>query len=159
LTGRLNEPAYKRIMEKYRNPFPTVDLIIEMEEKDNPQGIILIKRKNPPYGWALPGGFVDYGETLEQAAVREAKEETSLDVQLICQMHTYSDPSRDPRKHTISTVFIARAKGKPVAQDDAQEIGIFTREELNFPLAFDHQKILEDYFKKRSSREKKLRKR
>jgi 8-oxo-dGTP diphosphatase len=141
-------------MEQYRNPFPTVDLIIEMEGKDRTQGIILIKRKNPPHGWALPGGFVDYGETLEQAAVREAKEETSLDVQLVCQMHTYSDPSRDPRKHTISTVFIAKAKGKPIAQDDAQEIGIFTKEELNFPLAFDHRRILEDYFKKRFPIEK-----
>lgn len=140
-------------MNKYRNPFPTVDLIIEMEEKGGTQGIILIKRKNPPYGWALPGGFVDYGETLEQAAVREAKEETSLDVQLLCQMHTYSDPSRDPRKHTISTVFIAKAKGEPTAQDDALEIGIFSKEELNFPLAFDHQKILEDYFKRKSVRE------
>lgn len=144
-------------MEKYRNPIPTVDLIIEMEGEDVPQGIVLIKRKYPPYGWALPGGFVDYGETLEQAAVREAKEETSLDVQLECQMHTYSDPQRDPRKHTISTVFIARAKGKPVAQDDAQEIGIFTREELKFPLAFDHHKILEDYFKRKSSKKKILR--
>ena len=141
-------------MEKYRNPIPTVDLIIQMEGEDGLQGIVLIKRKYPPYGWALPGGFVDYGETLEQAAVREAKEETSLDVQLECQMHTYSDPQRDPRKHTISTVFIAQAKGKPVAQDDAQEIGIFTREELKFPLAFDHQKILEDYFKRKSSTKK-----
>ncbi len=140
-------------MNKYRNPFPTVDLIIEMEAKGGTHGIILIKRKNPPYGWALPGGFVDYGETLEQAAVREAKEETSLDVQLLCQMHTYSDPSRDPRKHTISTVFIAKAKGEPIAQDDALEIGIFSKEELNFPLAFDHQKILEDYFKRKSVRE------
>ncbi len=139
-------------MNKYKNPIPTVDLIIEMQGENSLQGIVLIKRKYPPYGWALPGGFVDYGETLEQAAVREAKEETSLDVQLVCQMHTYSDPHRDPRKHTISTVFIARAKGKPVAQDDALEIGIFTRENLNFPLAFDHQKILEDYFKRKSSK-------
>jgi len=133
-------------MKKHRNPVPTVDIIIEVERKDGAKGIILIKRKNPPYGWALPGGFVDYGETLEQAAVREAKEETSLDIQLLCQMHTYSDPDRDPRQHTISTVFIARGRGKPQARDDAQEIGIFSREELNFPLTFDHKKILEDYF-------------
>ena len=117
-----------------------------MERKDGSQGIILIKRKNPPFGWALPGGFVDYGETLEQAAVREAKEETALNIQILCQMHTYSDPDRDPRQHTISTVFIARGQGKPQARDDALEIGIFSREELNFPLAFDHKKILEDYF-------------
>ena len=139
-------------MDKYRNPIPTDDLIIEMEGEEGPQGIVLIKRKYPPYGWALPGGFVEYGETLEQAAIREAKEETSLEVQLECQMHTYSDPKRDPRKHTITTVFIAQANGKPIAQDDAQEIGIFTREQMNFPLAFDHQKILEDYFKRKSSK-------
>jgi len=137
-------------MKKHRNPVPTVDIIIEADRKDGRQGIILIKRRNPPYGWALPGGFVDYGETLEQAAVREAKEETSLDIQLLCQMHTYSDPDRDPRQHTISTVFIARGRGKPQARDDAQEIGIFSREELNFPLVFDHKKILEDYFKRKS---------
>ena len=137
-------------MKKHRNPVPTVDIIIEADRKDGRQGIILIKRRNPPYGWALPGGFVDYGETLEQAAVREAKEETSLDIQLLCQMHTYSDPDRDPRQHMISTVFIARGRGKPQARDDAQEIGIFSREELNFPLVFDHKKILEDYFKRKS---------
>ena len=123
-----------------------MDIIIEIATEDGRQGIVLIKRKYPPYGWALPGGFVDYGESLEQAAVREAKEETSLDIQLQCQMHTYSDPKRDPRKHTISTVFIARAKGNPVARDDAQEIKVFSEEELNFPLAFDHKKILTDYF-------------
>lgn len=139
-------------MNKYRNPIPTVDLIIEMQGEEGPQGIVLIKRKYPPYGWALPGGFVEYGETLEQAAIREAKEETSLEVQLECQMHTYSDPKRDPRKHTITTVFIARANGTPIAKDDAEEIGIFKREQMNFPLAFDHQKILEDYFKRKSSK-------
>ena len=137
-------------MRKSRNPVPTVDIIIEVLNKDGRQGILLIKRKNPPYGWALPGGFVDYGETLEEAAIWEAKEETSLDIQIKCQMHTYSDPDRDPRQHTISTVFIAQAEGKPIARDDAQEIGVFSREELNFPLAFDHKKILEDYFNRKS---------
>jgi ADP-ribose pyrophosphatase YjhB (NUDIX family) len=137
-------------MRKHRNPVPTVDIIIEVLNKDGRQGILLIKRKNPPYGWALPGGFVDYGETLEEAAIREAKEETSLDIQIKCQMHTYSDPDRDPRQHTISTVFIAQAEGKPVARDDAQEIEVFSREGLNFPLAFDHKKILEDYFNRKS---------
>jgi len=92
---------------------------------------------------------VDYGESLEQAAVREAKEETSLDVQLQCQMHTYSDPKRDPRKHTISTVYIARAKGTPEARDDAQEIMVVSTDEINFPLAFDHEKILADYRERR----------
>ena len=136
-------------MKKYRCPFPTVDIIIEIKREDKKEGIVLIKRKNPPHGWALPGGFVDYGESLEQAAVREAKEETSLDIQLKTQLHTYSDPKRDLRQHTISTVYVATARGKPKAQDDAQEIGIFTKEEINFPLAFDHQEILTDYFKQK----------
>lgn len=133
-------------MKKHRNPVPTVDIIIEVLREDGKEGIVLINRKNPPYGWALPGGFVDYGESLEEAAVREAKEETSLDIQLVCQFHTYSDPKRDPRHHTISTVFIARASGKPKAHDNAREIGIFTEEEINFSLAFDHNQILKDYF-------------
>jgi ADP-ribose pyrophosphatase YjhB (NUDIX family) len=137
-------------MRKHRNPVPTVDIIIEVLNKDGEQRILLIKRKNPPFGWALPGGFVDYGETLEEAAIREAKEETSLDIQIKDQMHTYSDPRRDPRQHTISTVFIAQAEGKPVARDDALKIGMFSREELNFPLAFDHKTILEDYFNRKS---------
>ena len=96
-------------MKRYKNPFPTVDVIIEVEREDGRQGIILIKRKNPPYGWALPGGFVNYGETLEEAAIREVKEETSLDIEIRFQLHTYSDPKRDPRQHTISTVYVARA--------------------------------------------------
>lgn len=126
-----------------RNPIPTVDIIIEV----NNDGIILIRRKNPPYGWALPGGYVDYGESLEAAAIREAKEETSLDVELIRQFHTYSDPDRDPRGHTISTVFIARAEGLPEAGDDARELRIFSRNNLPQELAFDHSKILQDYIK------------
>lgn len=141
-------------MKKYKNPSPTVDIIIEMDTKNGRKGIVLIKRKNFPFGWALPGGFVDYGESLEQAAVREAKEETSLDIQLECQMHTYSDPKRDPRKHTISTVFIARAEGNPVAQDDAQEIQVFPLDDLKIQLAFDHDKILADYFERRSKKDK-----
>jgi len=111
---------------KHKIPIPTVDIIIEIKRKDGKQGIVLIKRKNPPHGWVLPGGFVDYGESLEKAAVRESKEETSLDIKLIKQMHTYSEPTRDPRFHTISTVFIAQANGQPKAQDDASEIGIFS---------------------------------
>lgn len=130
-------------IECYRNPFPTVDIIIELSDK----GIVLIKRKNPPLGWAIPGGFVDYGESLEDAAVREAKEETRLDVELISQFHTYSRPDRDPRHHSISTVFIAHAHGTPVAADDAKEIGIFTQDNLPDPIVFDHREILTDYFK------------
>ncbi len=126
----------------HRNPFPTVDIIIEING-----GIVLIERKNPPHGWAMPGGFVDYGESLEDSAMREAKEETSLDVDLTEQFHTYSDPNRDPRHHTITTVFIAKATGTPRAQDDAKSLGIFTEDTLPQPLAFDHAKILDDYFR------------
>lgn len=137
-------------MKKHKSPIPTVDIIIEITRKNGQEGIILIKRKNPPHGWALPGGFVDYGESLEEAAVREAKEETSLYIKLKSQFHTYSDPKRDPRQHTISTVYVATAQGRPKAQDDAQDIRIFTEEEINFPLAFDHKKILADYFKQKN---------
>lgn len=133
-------------MAERKSPIPAVDLIIELKLPDGRTGLVLIERKNPPYGWALPGGFVEYGETLEQAAIREAMEETSLNVELLQQFHTYSDPNRDPRFHTISTVFIARATGEPAAADDAKKVGVFTREEINFPLAFDHRQILEDYF-------------
>jgi 8-oxo-dGTP diphosphatase len=132
-------------MSSHRNPAPTVDLIIEMEDSEGRTGIVLIERKNPPFGWALPGGFVEYGETLEEAAVREAKEETSLDVRLVRQFHSYSAPDRDPRGHTITTVFIARATGRPRARDDARAVGIFDRETIPHPLAFDHGKILADY--------------
>jgi 8-oxo-dGTP diphosphatase len=127
---------------KPRNPFLTVDAIIEAEG-----GIILIKRKNPPPGWAIPGGFVDYGESLEDAVRREAKEETGLDIKLLRQFHTYSDPGRDPRHHTVSTIFIASASGRPVAGDDAKEAGIFTKDSLPKDIAFDHRQILEDYFR------------
>ncbi len=109
------------------------------------EGIVLIRRKNPPAGWALPGGFVDYGETLEDAALREAKEETGLDVRLVRQFHSYSDPHRDPRGHTISTVFLAEAAGQAAAGDDAAEIGVFSAKGLPDNLAFDHRQILEDY--------------
>jgi ADP-ribose pyrophosphatase YjhB (NUDIX family) len=128
--------------EDYRSPVPTVDIVIEV----NGRGIVLIKRKNTPVGWALRGGFVDYGESLEKAAVREAFEETSLRVELEGQFHTYSDPSRNPRQHTISTVFIARADGTPKAADDAVEISIFKEDELPGLLMFDHSEILAYYF-------------
>ncbi|MFH1488223.1 MAG: NUDIX hydrolase [Pseudomonadota bacterium] len=136
-------PHCGKAVEKYLNPFPTVDIIIETEG-----GILLIRRKDPPHGWALPGGFVDYGESLETAAIREAREETSLHVELISQMGAYSDPDRDPRQHTITVVFVARAEGRPRAADDALEIGVFNRETLPEHLVFDHHQILRDYFKK-----------
>ena len=128
--------------ENHRNPVPTVDIIIEVAGR----GVVLIERKNIPHGWALPGGFVDYGESLEAAAVREAKEETSLEVQLIEQFYTYSDPSRDPRKHTISTVYIATAQGVPRAADDAKTAGVYSENQLPKPIVFDHSRILADYF-------------
>jgi ADP-ribose pyrophosphatase YjhB (NUDIX family) len=120
---------------------PAVDLIIEIEGK----GLVLIERRNPPPGWALPGGFVEVGESLEQAAVREAKEETCLDVELLGQFHTYSDPHRDPRMHCISTVFVAKASGTPKAEDDAKSVALFPKDRLPDTLAFDHRRILEDY--------------
>ncbi len=130
-----------------RNPIPTVDIIIEVNDK-----IVLIKRKNPPHGWALPGGFVDYGESFEDAAAREAFEETGLLLDGLEQFHTYSDPSRDARMHTASTVFIAQSDDLPRAGDDAAEAGLFGETELP-SLAFDHARILSDYFahRKRSA--------
>jgi len=129
----------------FRNPFPTVDIIIEIETSLK-KGIVLIKRKNPPYGWAIPGGFVDYGESLENAAIREAGEETALEVILTRQFHTYSDPGRDPRSHTISTVFIASASGEPEGRDDAAEAAVFSEDEIPADMAFDHRMIIEDYY-------------
>lgn len=129
---------------KRRNPVPTVDIIIEMGG-----GVVLINRANEPHGWALPGGFVDYGESLEEAAAREALEETGLRVELKRQMHTYSDPARDKRLHTISTVFVAIGYGKLMAGDDAAEARVFSHETLPGNLAFDHRDILDDYFLRR----------
>lgn len=128
-----------------RNPLLTVDVIIEAAG-----GIVLIERANPPPGWALPGGFVDYGESLEAAARREAAEETGLAVTLVEQFHTYSAPDRDPRHHSVSTVFIARAEGTPHGGDDARRAQVFALDRLPSPLAFDHGRILDDYRRYRS---------
>ncbi|MFC1828251.1 NUDIX domain-containing protein [Thermodesulfobacteriota bacterium] len=133
--------------QKYRNPLVTVDIIIEIDG-----GIVLVERRNPPLGWALPGGFVDYGESLEAAAVREAKEETSLDILLKEQFHTYSDPHRDPRHHTVTTVYIASGVGTPKARDDAKDLGVFSKNELPSPVVFDHGQIIGDYFQYREGR-------
>jgi 8-oxo-dGTP diphosphatase len=124
---------------KPTTPLLTVDIIIEVTG-----GIVLIERKNPPPGWALPGGFVDVGESLAHAAVREAREETSLEVTLTEQLFAYSDPKRDPRGSTVSVVFIGRAVGTPRAEDDAKNIAIHTLDQLP-ALAFDHDQILADY--------------
>jgi len=140
------EPQNPRTPEplQWRQPKLTVDVIIDVGGK-----VVLIKRRNPPPGWAIPGGFVDYGETLEQAVAREAKEETSLDLADLRQFHVYSDPGRDPRHHTVTLVFTAQGRGEPKAADDAQEIGLFTLDRLPEPLAFDHRQILDDYFSRR----------
>ena len=129
----------------YKNPFPTVDIIIEVEDK-----IVLIYRKNYPQGWALPGGFVDYGETLEEAAIREAKEETNLDIEILYLLGCYSDPKRDPRFHTVTTVFVAKGKGELKGQDDAKLARLFRVNEIPWnELVFDHAKILKDYLNKK----------
>ena len=128
----------------YRNPVPTVDIIIELIDRPS-RPILLIERQNPPLGWALPGGFVDYGESVETAAVREALEETSLSVELIEQFYVYSDPDRDPRQHTLSVVFIASAIGEPKAADDAKNLQLFEPWRLPKQLCFDHDRILKDY--------------
>ena len=129
----------------YRNPAPTVDIIIELADRPH-RPIILIERLYEPLGWAIPGGFVDYGEAVETAAMREAKEEIGLDIELLEQFHVYSDPRRDKRKHTISIVFLATATGDPVAGDDAKHFQIFNLWELPKNLCFDHGKILQDYW-------------
>ena len=125
----------------YRNPLLTVDVIIEMDSG----GIVLIERRNPPLGWALPGGFVDYGERLEAAAQREAWEETGLLLRSLRQFRAYSDPTRDLRHHTVTVVFIAQSQGQPQAADDAKNLGVFPADSLPTPLVFDHGQILADY--------------
>lgn len=127
-------------VEIYRNPLLTIDIIISLQH-----GILLIERKNPPYGWALPGGFVDYGESLETAAAREAKEETGLELEELRQFRAYSAPERDPRHHTVSVVFTATGRGEPVAADDAKRLRVFPLDRLPAELAFDHATILADY--------------
>ncbi len=134
-------PECGSAVRTYANPYPTVDIIIDVQGR----GIVLIKRKNPPHGWAIPGGFIDYGESVEQAAVREAREETGLEVVLKGVLGVYSDPARDSRMHTISTVFVATASGVPHAGDDAAEARCFAPEEIPSPLCFDHRLILQHY--------------
>lgn len=129
-------------MSPATHPLPTVDVIIRLPD----HSIVLIRRRNPPPGWAIPGGFIDVGETAADAARREAEEETSLRVHLRELFHVYSDPRRDARGHTVSVVYIADAEGTPLAADDAAEAGTFTEKTLPDELAFDHAQILSDYF-------------
>lgn len=130
---------------KLETPKLTVDLII-----DTGAGlIVLVERKNEPFGWALPGGFVDLDESAEEAAMREAKEETGLEIELVRQFHLYSNPGRDPRGATASMVFLARAKGTPKAGSDAKNVQIFHQGNLPPDICFDHRQILNDYFLER----------
>jgi len=133
------------------HPRPTVDVVIELDDR-----VVLVRRKHPPHGWAIPGGFVDDGERVEDAARREMREETSLDVELTELLGVYSDPARDPRGHTVSTVYVGRATGTPRAADDAAEIDLFDEQHLPAPLAFDHAQILADYFRWRRTGERPL---
>lgn len=135
-------PKCGAAVEVYRNPLLTVDVIIRIPGR----GIVLIERKNPPFGWALPGGFVDYGESLESAALREAEEETGLDLADLRQFRAYSDPDRDSRHHTVTMVFTALGRGNPRAADDAKCLRVFGPEGLPTSIAFDHSRILADYF-------------
>lgn len=131
-------------MPKPITPLLAADTLIELlDQPDRP--FVLIERANPPHGWALPGGFVDVGESVEQAAVREAKEETGLDVELSALLGIYSNPNRDPRGHTVTAVYIAQAHGAPVAADDAKHCAIFTFDDLPQRLAFDHAQVIADY--------------
>lgn len=127
-----------------RTPLLAADTIIEMRDRPG-WPILLIERRNPPHGWAIPGGFVDVGERVEQAALRETLEETGLVVTLRALLGIYSDPTRDPRGHTVTAVYVAEATGQPQARDDARALGLFSLEDLPSPLTFDHGLVLEDY--------------
>lgn len=136
------EEYLKNLTKKtYKNPIPTVDIIIEYND-----GIVLIERKNYPFGWAIPGGFVEYGESCEETAIREAKEETGLELEDLRQFKTYSKPGRDPRFHTITTVFTAKGKGYLKSGDDAKNASVFNEKNLPENIAFDHRDVLMEYF-------------
>jgi 8-oxo-dGTP diphosphatase len=138
MTGRA---AGARRVTLPAGPLPTVDVIAEMPRG----GIVLVRRKSPPPGWALPGGFIERGETAAAAARRELFEETGLEVELTELFHVYADPARDPRGPTLSVVYVGRAHGTPVGGDDAADAGVFPLDGLPEPLAFDHALILADY--------------
>jgi 8-oxo-dGTP diphosphatase len=140
MLAKLTCPTCGTTVKNYRNPFLTVDVIICADDR-----VVLIERRNQPLGWALPGGFVDYGESLEAAAVREAREETGLELKDLAQFRSYSDPARDPRQHNVTVVFAARGLGTLQAGDDAKAAHWFPLAALPAPLCFDHAQILADY--------------
>lgn len=144
-----SDPSSQRSSQRQENgpqtPRVCVDILVDMGA-----GLVaLVERANPPHGWALPGGFVDVGETVEEAALREAREEIGLDVELVRQFHVYSDPKRDDRGHTVSVVFLARAWGEPRAASDAKNVGLYHLGNLPENVCFDHRQILSDYFLER----------
>jgi ADP-ribose pyrophosphatase YjhB (NUDIX family) len=148
MKGGVKCPACGKDFISYGYPIPTVDILIR-REKEGHEAVVLVKRKNPPHGWAIPGGFIEYGEAAETAAVREAAEETGLSVTLTGLLGVYSKPQRDPRFHTISVAYTAEGEGELKADSDAAAVGVFTRETLPGEIAFDHRDILEDYFEQR----------
>ncbi len=137
-------------MPKPITPLLAADVIIELTDYPG-RPIVLIERANPPYGWAIPGGFVDLGEIIELAGVREAQEEVGLDVTLLALLGIYSDPARDSRGHTVTAVYVAEAAGTPIAADDAKNCRLFLLNELPESLAFDHAQVLADYKKYRET--------
>lgn len=145
MKGDVTCPACGKEFVSHQCPIPTADILIRRRKGDK-DAVILVRRKNPPHGWAIPGGFVEYGERVEDCAVREALEETGVEVALTGILGVYSDPARDPRFHTISVVYLAKGSGEPKAGSDAGGVGVFTEDELPADIAFDHGKILADYF-------------
>ncbi|MFO7767998.1 MAG: NUDIX hydrolase [bacterium] len=155
MKGTVECPECGAEVPQRRNPFPTVDCLIRRKTGEGAPGVVLIRRKNPPEGWAIPGGFVDYGESVEDAVRREMKEETDLELEELEQFHVYSAPDRDPRFHTICTVFLARGVGELQAGDDAADARVFPLDGLPpaAELAFDHHAILTDYLEWRAGAE------
>ncbi len=139
MTNEIICPHCGGAIEPFRNPYPTADILFH-----RPGKVLLIRRKNPPFGWALPGGFIDYGESAEQAAAREAKEETGLEMRNLRQFRVYSQPGRDPRFHTLTVVFTAEPGGEIRAGDDAAQVQWFALDQLPPEMAFDHAKIIAD---------------